>query len=440
MHDDTLEEIPTRSMTTTSTVRFFTPLSSSSSSNTTTASISSSIRENQVTNLPMPLSQSQRILEQYQQTSELEISNDSSDLNSTMNTMNDTTTDNHSSSSSSPTIILRNSWYTHVTRRTCIVVSWISLFLWMLFFWYLYAPILVVIGLFWITWKWYRLYRHEQQSMSAPSSSSYRGIHNNNNNNNTSDIPLNHENDIEQVDIEQNYHVSSSISTTNTTSSPSNNTSSTVATRSIHQPIHRATQNRSRRRRFEQPSTTRNHSSSDNNNIHPLIRLRYGNEFTILDVEEFSFQAQLALAILESQRHILETGGYGHPDSLYEEGNGVSSQIQKQWKHFMYPTTATQEEEDKMKHHPSHDLKSSSTSLNDIASTKSFHTSSSTNGGLLFKGGIEEKTCSICLDEYQGGDSMIELPCCHTFHSDCITTWVKGHVRCPLCNCTLDME
>jgi len=41
--------------------------------------------------------------------------------------------------------------------------------------------------------------------------------------------------------------------------------------------------------------------------------------------------------------------------------------------------------------------------------------------------------CSICLEDYTGGDILRILPCTHKFHDDCIMTWIQKHTSCPLC-------
>lgn len=42
--------------------------------------------------------------------------------------------------------------------------------------------------------------------------------------------------------------------------------------------------------------------------------------------------------------------------------------------------------------------------------------------------------CYICLVEYDEGDSMRVLPCCHDFHQACVDKWLKEiHRVCPLC-------
>merc|ERR1712151_343862 len=40
--------------------------------------------------------------------------------------------------------------------------------------------------------------------------------------------------------------------------------------------------------------------------------------------------------------------------------------------------------------------------------------------------------CIICLGDFIDGDEVVQLPCNHTFHTECIGHWlVKSH-RCPL--------
>jgi len=45
----------------------------------------------------------------------------------------------------------------------------------------------------------------------------------------------------------------------------------------------------------------------------------------------------------------------------------------------------------------------------------------------------QKPACAICLNEYEDGDPLIELPCKHYFHQHCGKTWLKRQNRCPLC-------
>ena len=42
--------------------------------------------------------------------------------------------------------------------------------------------------------------------------------------------------------------------------------------------------------------------------------------------------------------------------------------------------------------------------------------------------------CLICRQEYVTGDSVMDLPCAHNFHADCITPWLTTvNKACPCC-------
>lgn len=44
----------------------------------------------------------------------------------------------------------------------------------------------------------------------------------------------------------------------------------------------------------------------------------------------------------------------------------------------------------------------------------------------------DELECAICLEEFKNGCSVVVLPCkSHTFHSQCINTWLKVNSVCP---------
>lgn len=43
------------------------------------------------------------------------------------------------------------------------------------------------------------------------------------------------------------------------------------------------------------------------------------------------------------------------------------------------------------------------------------------------------RECSICLEGFEEGDELINLPCMHRFHSCCLFPWVEVCGACPNC-------
>jgi len=52
----------------------------------------------------------------------------------------------------------------------------------------------------------------------------------------------------------------------------------------------------------------------------------------------------------------------------------------------------------------------------------------------------EAMNCSICREEFNLGESVAELPCCHKFHGGCIVPWLKMHNQCPVCRFELPTD
>lgn len=51
---------------------------------------------------------------------------------------------------------------------------------------------------------------------------------------------------------------------------------------------------------------------------------------------------------------------------------------------------------------------------------------------------VEGTDCSVCLSEFEEGESLRLLPkCTHAFHVQCIDTWLKSHSNCPLCRANI---
>lgn len=126
------------------------------------------------------------------------------------------------------------------------------------------------------------------------------------------------------------------------------------------------------------------------------------------DIRMLSFQAQLALAILESQRHMMEGGYGGHGE---ETSPGVSDEAKSSWKHFKFEESYAVEQ----------------------AVVKPGY------GSLLSQKDVDEEPhCSICLGEYEKGEDLVQVPCLHIYHDECLTSWTSNHTKCPLCNYELE--
>ena len=52
---------------------------------------------------------------------------------------------------------------------------------------------------------------------------------------------------------------------------------------------------------------------------------------------------------------------------------------------------------------------------------------------VMFSNELNIGECTICMDDYQEGESLKQLPCKHFFHPDCINSWLLQKNTCPLC-------
>jgi hypothetical protein len=160
------------------------------------------------------------------------------------------------------------------------------------------------------------------------------------------------------------------------------------------------------------------------------------------DLGLMSFQAQLALAILESQRQMFENGGYGGNDNGGHDGPGVTDEARGKWKKYEWGGEGSSELK-RLASNNSIEVLGQSLGSSDgntvnygsVGSEDEEDVSASKlEEGLVLSMDEEEPSCSICLCEYETGETVMRLPCNHIYHESCLDSWVTNHVRCPLCN------
>lgn len=61
---------------------------------------------------------------------------------------------------------------------------------------------------------------------------------------------------------------------------------------------------------------------------------------------------------------------------------------------------------------------------------------------VLGQGDVEknEGLCPVCKDEFDVGEKVIDLPCSHRYHSNCILTWLRMRNTCPVCRYELPTD
>lgn len=47
------------------------------------------------------------------------------------------------------------------------------------------------------------------------------------------------------------------------------------------------------------------------------------------------------------------------------------------------------------------------------------------------------KECPVCQESFKDEDQVICMPCSHSYHEDCLVTWLKMHNSCPVCRVPL---
>ena len=51
-----------------------------------------------------------------------------------------------------------------------------------------------------------------------------------------------------------------------------------------------------------------------------------------------------------------------------------------------------------------------------------------------------QKECTICLKEFENGNSVTKLKCGHTFCTECIEKWFEESITCPYCRKNFDID
>ncbi|CAN8268987.1 unnamed protein product [Cochlearia groenlandica] len=52
----------------------------------------------------------------------------------------------------------------------------------------------------------------------------------------------------------------------------------------------------------------------------------------------------------------------------------------------------------------------------------------------------EMNQCAVCMDEFEDGGDVKQMPCKHVFHQDCLLPWLQLHNSCPVCRYELPTD
>ncbi|KAB2624580.1 hypothetical protein D8674_016240 [Pyrus ussuriensis x Pyrus communis] len=45
----------------------------------------------------------------------------------------------------------------------------------------------------------------------------------------------------------------------------------------------------------------------------------------------------------------------------------------------------------------------------------------------------ESESCTVCMEQFKGGSTVVYMPCFHVFHGRCIVKWLRKSHYCPVC-------
>ncbi|GFP86204.1 E3 ubiquitin-protein ligase ring1 [Phtheirospermum japonicum] len=52
----------------------------------------------------------------------------------------------------------------------------------------------------------------------------------------------------------------------------------------------------------------------------------------------------------------------------------------------------------------------------------------------------DDQHCVICLEDWEIGEKVKEMPCKHRFCKGCIEKWLRAHGSCPVCRYEMPVE
>lgn len=53
---------------------------------------------------------------------------------------------------------------------------------------------------------------------------------------------------------------------------------------------------------------------------------------------------------------------------------------------------------------------------------------------------IKEENCSICMEQFQDNEIIVQLECNHLFHKNCVDPWKEKNEKCPLCKTDMKLK
>ncbi|KAL3566922.1 hypothetical protein D5086_032337 [Populus alba] len=52
----------------------------------------------------------------------------------------------------------------------------------------------------------------------------------------------------------------------------------------------------------------------------------------------------------------------------------------------------------------------------------------------------DQDECTICLDRFKSGETLVHLPCAHRYHPRCLVPWLENNGHCPCCRMEIRVD